>query len=107
MKKGKTINNVKHYKKYSKKDITPVINRRYKVLLFIIIGVFIALTGSLYYVQIISNAYYKNQLEQLTRIIVEGSSTPRGRIYDRKGRIIVDISGYRAKRKTSITHHLS
>ena len=51
---------------------------------------FIVLTGSLYYVQIISNAYYKNQLSELTQIIVEGSSAPRGRIYDRKGRIIVD-----------------
>ena len=90
MKKSKTINNIKHYKKFSQNDITPIIHRRYKVLLFIIIFVFIILAGSLYYVQIISNAYYKDQLSELTQIIVEGSSAPRGRIYDRKGRIIVD-----------------
>ena len=106
MKKVKTINNVKHYKKYSQDDITPIINRRYKVLIFIIVTIFVVLTGSLYYVQIVSNAYYKNQLSDLTRIIVDGSSSPRGRIYDRKGRIIVDNKAVKTiyyKKKTNVT----
>ncbi len=86
----KMINKIKHYKKYSKNDITPVINARYKILSIIIIIIFIVLSCSLYYVQIYKNDYYKEQLKILSKIVIDGGSAARGRIYDRNGRVIVD-----------------
>ena len=44
----------------------------------------------LFYVQIIKNQYYINNLESLTANVIESTSTPRGRIYDRNHRLIVD-----------------
>lgn len=44
----------------------------------------------LFYVQIVKNKYYVDKLETLTQNIVEGESSPRGRIYDRNGNLIVD-----------------
>ena len=44
----------------------------------------------LFNVQILKNRYYEEKLEELTVTVIEGESTPRGRIYDRNGTIIVD-----------------
>lgn len=84
------INNKKHYKKYTKRDISSVINKRYKILIAIILIVFSILGFSLYYVQIIKNDFYKEQLKELSQVIVDGGSAARGRIYDRNGKVIVD-----------------
>ncbi len=84
------INNIKHYKKYTKNDIMPVINKRYKILMGVIIALFTVLALSLYYVQIIKNGAFKEQLKELSQVIVDGGSSARGRIYDRNGKIIVD-----------------
>lgn len=90
MKKNKKVlSNFKQFQKMNS-DITPVINRRYKVLLFFMTVVFLGLLGSLYYVQIIRNDYYKDQLKILSQVIIDGGSPARGRIYDRNGRVIVD-----------------
>ena len=48
------------------------------------------LLSTLFYVQIIKNKFYNEKLTTLTVNIIEGDSTPRGRIYDRNGNIIVD-----------------
>ena len=39
---------------------------------------------------ILSNNYYKNKLNDLTNIIVYGDSSPRGKIYDRNHKLLVD-----------------
>ena len=39
---------------------------------------------------IANNSYYKDELKELSYTKVEGTSTPRGRIYDRNYKIIVD-----------------
>lgn len=84
------INNIKHYKKYTKNDITPVINKRYKILMGVIIFAFVSLALSLYYVQIVKNNEFKDQLKELSQVIIDGGSSARGRIYDQNGKIIVD-----------------
>ena len=63
---------------------------RFNVLLIMIIIVFIILIIKLFYVQIIKTDEYKIKLETLTNNTVEGGTAPRGRIYDRNGKIIVD-----------------
>lgn len=80
--------------KKQKKQIKPyreaIIKKRYNVLLIIVIVAFLVLTIKLFYVQILSTDEYKLKLDKLTNIKVYGSTAPRGRIYDRYGRIIVD-----------------
>jgi len=84
----KKINKYKYYKK--RVNIEEIIEKRYKILVIIIIIIMALLLSTLFYVQVIRNRYYSNKLNTLTVNIIEGDSTPRGRIYDRNGNIIVD-----------------
>lgn len=84
----KKINKYKYYKK--KINIEEIIEKRYKILVIIIMMIMALLLCTLFYVQIIRNKYYDEKLNSLTINIIEGESSPRGRIYDRNGNIIVD-----------------
>lgn len=87
--KKKTIN---HYQYYKQKRINQelVINKRFYVLIaFIIISISFLIIG-LYNVQITKYDYYSERVIELTQTIIEGDSTPRGRIYDRNGNLLVD-----------------
>lgn len=86
----KHINHYKSYKKYTSLDTSLLVNKRYKVLSVVIVFLFCILGVSLFYVQIIKNGYYAVKLEELSRVIIYGDSAPRGRIYDRNGKVIVD-----------------
>lgn len=85
----KTIN---HYQYYKKKRVNQelVINRRYMILSVFVVLCMLFLVFGLYNVQIVKNEYYREKLVELTQTVIEGESTPRGRIYDRNGKIIVD-----------------
>jgi len=72
------------------KDIKREIEKRYNILTTIIVLAVIILIGSLFVVQVVNNEHYKEEMETLTQKIVDGPSAPRGRIYDRNGKIIVD-----------------
>ena len=84
----KTINKYKYHKK--KINIEEIIEKRYKILVILIIAIMAILTSGLFYTQIIRNKYYQEKLSTLTIKTFEGDSAPRGRIYDRNGNIIVD-----------------
>lgn len=84
----KKINKYKYHKK--KINIEELIEKRYKILVIIILIAMSLLLVCLFNVQILKNKYYKKQLEKFTVTIIEGESTPRGRIYDRNGVLIVD-----------------
>ena len=84
----KKINKYKYHKKRVK--IEETIEKRYKILVIFIIILFSILLIKLFQIQILKNKYYNDKLEDLTTTIIEGDSTPRGRIYDRNGNIIVD-----------------
>lgn len=77
-----------YYKKY--KDIKEIIEKRYNILIGIITFIMIVLFVDLFYIQVIKNDYYKSKLEKLNKNIVEGTTAPRGRIYDRNKKLIVD-----------------
>ena len=100
----KKINKYKYYKK--KINIEDVIEKRYKILVILIIIIMALLLVSLFYVQIIRNKHYNKKLETLTVNVIEGDSAPRGRIYDRNGNIIVDNTSIRTiyyKKPSKIT----
>lgn len=85
---------MKYTKNQSKKQIKPyresIIKKRYNILLILCIGTFLVLIIRLFYVQILLSDEYKMKLDKLTNVKVYGQTAPRGRIYDRYGRIIVD-----------------
>lgn len=80
----------KKYVKCKRIIIKERIGKRYKILSGIIIVFMVVILGRLFYLQIIKYDYYAEKVTKLTENIKEGSSTPRGRIYDRNGKIIVD-----------------
>lgn len=84
----KKINKYKYHKK--RVNVEEIIEKRYKILVILIIIVMALILFKLFYVQIIRNKYYSEKLETLTVNIVKGDSSPRGRIYDRNGNILVD-----------------
>jgi len=84
----KKINKYKYHKQ--KINIEEIIEKRYKILVIVIIIIMALLLSTLFYTQIIKNKHYSDKLTTLTVNIIEGDSTPRGRIYDRNGNIIVD-----------------
>ncbi len=67
-----------------------IMNKRIKVLEFILVICFFILFYSLIKVIIFDGAFYKKKLDQLTNVLVYGDSAPRGRIYDRNYNLLVD-----------------
>lgn len=87
-KKFKKINKYKYLNK--KENIGVIIEKRYKILVGIIILLMTILMIKLVYMQLIKHDYYMNLLEELTHTVFYSDSTPRGKIYDRNGNVIVD-----------------
>ncbi|MBR3049813.1 MAG: penicillin-binding protein 2 [Bacilli bacterium] len=67
-----------------------IINQRLIVFLGGIILLFVIIFIELYKVMIIDNNKYKENIKELANTKIEGTSSPRGRIYDRNYNIIVD-----------------
>ncbi len=85
----------KKYKiKFSKRKVYEErqnkITKRFKVLIWLIFIVLSILIGYLFYVQIIRRSFFKEKVDLATIKVVLGDSAPRGRIYDRNGKLIVD-----------------
>ena len=90
MKKRFRTNKVKfnYYKKY--RDIKEIIEKRYTVLIIIIVALNLIIVGNLFFIQVVKNKHYENKIKLLNQNVVLGQSAPRGRIYDRHHRLIVD-----------------
>lgn len=71
------------------KNINKQIMKRLNILQIIIIILISILFVCLFINQIIKNKYYKNKLDTLVGNIVEGSTAPRGYIYDRNHKLLV------------------
>ena len=72
------------------KNIKKQINKRLKVFKIIIIIILSILFIFLFLHQIIRNNYYKAKLDTLVGNIIEGSTAPRGYIYDRNHKLLVN-----------------
>lgn len=109
-------------KKYSKyrlmRVIKDIIEKRYNILSVIMIIMFLILTVKLYTLQIINKEYYFNKALVLSEKIVEGTSAPRGRIYDRNYNLLVDnkavktiyykkLSGVKMKDEISLAYSIA
>lgn len=76
--------------KKKKFNYDKIINQRLIVFLGGIILLFVIIFIELYKVMIIDNNKYKENIKELANTKIEGTSSPRGRIYDRNYNIIVD-----------------
>ena len=74
----------------SSRYLPDIIERRYLLIIVVIILAFLTIGGRLVQLQVLMNDDYKEDLVAATERIVEGDSAPRGRIYDRNHKIIVD-----------------
>jgi penicillin-binding protein A len=74
----------------SMRVIKDVMEKRYNVLVFVIVLLFSFLVLKLYNLQLSNKDLYKSQIAKINEKIVEGSSSPRGRIYDRNYNLLVD-----------------
>ncbi len=77
-------------KKKKNINIDRIIKKRFFVYVFLIIFLFGIILYKSFNIMIVNNSEYKNKLNTLNNKYVYGDSTPRGRILDRKGRVIVD-----------------
>jgi len=80
-----------HFSTYKvNKDIKKEIEKRYNILTGVIVTAVIILMGGLFFTQIVKNDFYTKELKTLTQKKVDGPSAPRGRMYDRNGKLVVD-----------------
>jgi len=82
--------NYKYSYYQSNKDIREVIEKRYNILIFLVILAIAILLIGLFVQQIVKTEHYQAKLTKLTQKTVDGVAAPRGRIYDRNGELIVD-----------------
>lgn len=91
IKQRKTFKPHYRYNSYqNNKDIKEVIEKRYNILIFVVIAIIGVLLMGLFVQQIVKKTYYEEKLIKLTQKTVDGPAAPRGRIYDRNGKLIVD-----------------
>ena len=82
---------INKYQYHTKRiNVEEIIEKRYKKLVVLIIVIMSILLIRLFNIQILRYDYYQDKLSKLTTTIIEGDSSPRGRIYDRNGNLIVD-----------------
>ena len=81
---------MKKYKRKKNVDYDKITNKRFSWFLGIILVVFLVILFKMIDVMIIDEKMYEEKLDSLTYATFLGSSSPRGRIYDRNLNIIVD-----------------
>ncbi len=89
-----------------------VLNKRMLFFLIFIIILFSAVVFKLFEVMIVDSKTYTTSLKELSYSIVEGTSAPRGRIYDRNYNIIVDNKAvktiyYKKDKKISVNDEIN
>lgn len=76
--------------KKKKKTKSEKINRRIDLYIYVMLLLFLEITISLFRVIYIEKDEHIEKLSLLTNVVVEGESAPRGRIYDRNYKLLVD-----------------
>ena len=104
-KKNKSVS-LNKKNKLGNKDLSLLITKRYHFLIALIIILFLIISIRLFKLQIIDYEDYQSKLTIATEKTVEGTSAPRGRIYDRNYNLLVDNEAVKTiyyKKQTGIT----
>ena len=100
--KVKTINKIAKPAKY----LQEIIEKRYLFISIVLVLFFIIIGVKLFTLQILSQDEYSSKLVSATEKTIEGSSSPRGRIYDRNYNLLVDNKAIKTiyyKKQTGVT----
>lgn len=90
IKKSQAKQRYRSFSRKKERNMKAIVRKRYYGLIGVsILGMGILLTD-LFYVQVVKHEHYKVRVEELNTKIIEGSSAPRGRIYDRNHKLLVD-----------------
>lgn len=81
---------------YYRRNIKNIIDWRFNIVTFLVIISFAILAINLITLQIGQKEYYQEKLRKATEKIVYSNSVPRGRIYDRNYKLLVDNIGKKA-----------
>ena len=104
-KKNKSVS-LNKKNKLGNKDLSLLITKRYHFLIVLTIILFLIISIRLFKLQIIDYEDYQSKLTIATEKTVEGTSAPRGRIYDRNYNLLVDNEAVKTiyyKKQTGIT----
>lgn len=102
-KKTKPINK---RKKQNNKHLDQIMERRFTFIAVILIILFLVISTRVFYLQILKNNEYNEKLAMSTEKTIESTSAPRGRIYDRNHKLLVDNEGVKTiyyKKQQGIT----
>ena len=100
--KIKPLNKIEKPSKY----LEDIIEKRYLFISIILVIFFIVIGVKLFNLQILSYDKYNEKLVSATEKTIEGSSSPRGRIYDRNYNLLVDNKAIKTiyyKKQANIT----
>lgn len=90
IKRKSTIKTLNKVRKNENRYINDIIEKRYYFIIFIICLFFIIISVRLFNLQIVHKEEYLVRLANATEKQIESSSAPRGRIYDRNHKLLVD-----------------
>ena len=76
--------------KTGNKNLDTITNKRYLFISCLLIFSFLIIAIRLFKLQVLEYTSYSDALSKATEKTVEGTSTPRGRIYDRNYKLLVD-----------------
>ena len=81
-------------------------NRRFGLIIVLLISIYLVIGCRLFNLQILKNSEYNDKLAMATEKTIESTSAPRGRIYDRNHKLLVDNEGIKTiyyKKQNGIT----
>lgn len=96
--------NKKH--KCNDKHLDEIMNRRFGLIIVLLISIYLVIGCRLFNLQILKNSEYNDKLAMATEKTIESTSAPRGRIYDRNHKLLVDNEGIKTiyyKKQNGIT----
>ena len=96
--------NKKH--KCNDKHLDEIMNRRFGLIIVLLISIYLVIGCRIFNLQILKNSEYNDKLAMATEKTIESTSAPRGRIYDRNHKLLVDNEGIKTiyyKKQNGIT----
>ena len=93
-------------KKTNDKKLFEIMEKRFNIIIGVICVLFLIIISRVFYLQILKNDEYTEKLSYSTEKKIESTSSPRGRIYDRNYKLLVDNVGVKSiyyKRKSGIS----
>ena len=89
-KKSINLKSINKTVSFANRNVDDIINKRYLFTSFFVIFAFGIVFIRLFKIQILDHEKYYDKLAVATEKTVEGTSSPRGRIYDRNYKLLVD-----------------